>query len=381
MQHISNLELEQADSTVWIFGAGASRSEPYDIPIQTQLLQRFATMTRPGTAKFQAKLQELRERVRRYCQKVQPGVAYDDQNLTLEEVFSAYELVLREPRSSQEERLNAENALRDLGDALRHATMVFGRGDARHWKPHDRNGTPSPYAELLEKLFPKDGGAQSLKRHKLVTFNYDINLDRCLLNLRGAMNVDLDYGIPLANSRSEGAPGFSPPNPDRSVLLLRMHGALNWLRCMACLSCFTTVDHHAHAQEASECWSCRRNRLEYILVYPSYLRTYTDPLIQLTWGRCHEELVRAERWVFIGYSLPTADVHFRELLRDCLRIRDTRGMKTSVVLVGKGPENEQAFVDQLATYKRLFENSPAELLVWEPTAHGFSDFVKYALAA
>jgi hypothetical protein len=293
--------------------------------------------------------------------------------------FADTPLALREPRSSQEERQNAEKALKDLGDALRQATMVFGRGDAKYWKPHNRNGTPSPYAELLEKLFPEDGWEQALRRHKLVTFNYDINLDRCLLNLRDAIRVDLDYGIPLANSRSHGAPDFNPPTPGQSVLLLRMHGALNWLRCMACLSCFTTVDRHAHAKEANVCWSCGRNRLEYILVYPSYLRTYTDPLIQLTWGRCQEELVRAERWVFIGYSLPTADVHFRELLRDCLRIREARDMKTSVVLVGKGPKDTQAFVEQLATYKRLFETSPAELLVWEPTDQGFSDFVKDAL--
>jgi hypothetical protein len=93
MKYISKLDLGLADSTVWIFGAGASRSEPYEVPVQTQLLRRFATMTRPGTGGFKAGLQELRERVRDHCGKVQPGVDYDDPALTLEEVFSAYELV------------------------------------------------------------------------------------------------------------------------------------------------------------------------------------------------------------------------------------------------------------------------------------------------
>ena len=375
MKWIDRLELSQAQKTAWIFGAGASRSDPYAVPVQSELLQHFATMTRPGTKGLQAKLQELRERVRGHCQRIQPGLAFDSTNLSLEEVFSAYELVLANPASSQE-RLNAEGAVRDLGDALRQATLVFGPGNAAKFKPYARDGTPSPYAELVEKLFPKTDPQASLKKHPLITFNYDINLDRCLINRRAVVDVDLDYGIPLANERSPGAPQFDPPRPDRSTLLLRLHGGLNWIRCQACQSCFVTVNKQAAVKEDDKCWTCGGQRLAYILVYPSFLRTYSDPLIQLVWGRCHEELVRADRWVFIGYSLPTADVHFRQLLRDCLRIRKEENLQTSVVLVGKEPELSSKDV---VSYQHLFEGSPAELLVWKATTRGFSDFVDKAL--
>jgi hypothetical protein len=366
-KRFSRLSLADADRTAWIFGAGAS--VPYDVPVQAYLLDHFMRI-RKGP-RFERNLDQLRRAVGAHCRRVLPGLAMDDAQLSLEEVFAAYELARSDRRSTEPERRFADAALRDLRDAVRYATFVFGPGNAHKFRPHDRAGTPSPYAELLEHTYPSDGtAARAVGRHAFVTFNYDINLDRCMINLREAagVDVDLDYGVTLSNARCPGAPTFDVPRPERSALLLRMHGGLNWVRCWACHSIFTTVNKHADVREGKHCWACRRERIEHVIVHPSYLRAYDDPIIQLVWGRCQEELLRSDRWVLIGYSLPSADVHFRELLRDCLRQRGAR--RTEIVMVGRRDKN---FETTVQTYEWLFERS---LRVWDATRGGFVDFVR-----
>jgi len=373
MKRYDRISLSEFTRTVWVFGAGASVVEPYKVPTQYRLLSHFANMTRPGPDQYQKNLDALRQSVRAHCKAVQPGLQMEDPRLSLEEVFSAYELAILEKRSSPDAARQAERALADLREALRLATQVYGPGTLKKWMPHGRGTVRSPYAELLERLVPLTSGSEI--RHVLVTMNYDINLDRCIINLRKARpDHDLDYGISLSNYRfEESAPEFEPPRGGSSTLLLRLHGALNWIRCWACHSIFTTVNKHAYVTETDKCWACGRNRLDYILVHPSFLRRYDDPILQIVWGRFQEELVRADRWVFVGYSLPAPDVHFRELMRDCIRVRKERGMATEVLMVGLGPTDREDWKNTVASYSAVCVDN---LAVWNATSGGFSDFVQ-----
>ncbi len=105
------------------------------------------------------------------------------------------------------------------------------------------------------------------------------------------------------------------------------------------------------------------------MVYPSFLRSYNDPALQLVWGRAAEEFVRASRWVFIGYSLPPADVHLRELLRDSLRCRRERHEETDICVVGRQSGEELA--QMVAAYVATFGS---DIRAWNATANGFGDF-------
>jgi hypothetical protein len=67
-------------------------------------------------------LAELQATVRELCASVQPGLTMEDPHLSLEEIFSAYELALVETRTSPESRRVAEVALDRLREALRRAT-------------------------------------------------------------------------------------------------------------------------------------------------------------------------------------------------------------------------------------------------------------------
>ncbi|CAN7678411.1 hypothetical protein [Pseudomonas sp. LjRoot263] len=369
----SELKLDVNVKNCWIFGAGASVSSHYGIPVQSEMLNRFFQARYPGQTQRQVSIESLKKQVRQYCRFVLPGLDPGDPLLSLEEVFSAYEIALAESRTSNVEKAKANDAIKQVRAALRYATYVHGRGDAKKWKPHERGEVSSPYAELLEKIF-KSSKTVNHTTNKFITFNYDICLDRCLINLKHAVDLDLDYGIGLANSRIAAAPIFQSPRPDKAVLLLRTHGALNWIRCDACYSVFTTVNKHAFVSDAQRCWACGGESVDYVLVHPSHTREYRDPIIQLVWGRCQEELVMADRWIFIGYSLPTADVHFRELLRHCIRQREKAGKKTEVLLVGR-PQSDGTFINP-NVYRNFSSVFDKRVAVWEATSGGFSDFPK-----
>jgi len=371
MTTFSSFELSKHERISWIFGAGASATTPYKVPIQSKMLKKFFDANYPGRPGRKALIDDLKTTTKNICNEVLPGVKEDSSELILEEVFSAYEIILEERRSTRAERQKAEDALHTLREAIRLSTYVHGRGDARKWRPHDRKNEKSPYAELIEKLYAK--GVPEGPKNAFVTFNYDICLDRCLINLRNEIDIDLDYGIVLANSRTVGAPQFSNPRQSKSTLLLRTHGGLNWLRCEACQSIFTTVNKHATVKETDTCWACGSSRLEFVFVHPSYIRKYDDPIIQLVWGRCQEELVLSDAWVFVGYSLPAADVHFRALIRHCLKKRDEKGLDTSIYIVGRKQSNGDHISDSLAkNYQSIFNGREK---IWESTEGGFSDFV------
>lgn len=359
-----------AGRTAWIFGAGASAADAYGVPVQARLLRHFFEMTRPGNAAYQAQFDAVRDDVRAACARVLPGRTLPDDAIVLEELFAANEIIRDAHRSSPAERQQALDDIATLRDAIRIATQSYGRGDSKKWQPHNRNNTDSPYAQLLEHIIPANN-ADGRLAHTLITFNYDINLDRCLINLRAApADRDVDYGFLFANSRCPGAPVFAAPRAERSVLLLRTHGSLNWVRCDACQSVFSSLDRHATVADDQRCYACHSLQIDNILVHPSFARQYTDPLLQIIWGRMYEELRSSRTWVFIGYSLPAADFHFREMLRSVFRARTAAGEATRAVVVTRDGTNRAQTV---AEYNAIF--GPAEVDEWNATANGFAEFV------
>jgi len=329
------------------------------------MLSHFMTRGRSGNDGAKANLKKIRGSVKKLIVAALPGANY--KTVVLEDLFSAYELQASHLRSTPDEVTEAGLAIRTLSEALFISVQEMGRGDAAKWLPHQRNETASPYAELLELLFPQGARDDQMQKHVLVTMNYDINIDRCALNMVApvAGKIDLDYGFELADYRFSA--GFRRPG-NRAILLLRLHGSVNWLRCLACQAVFTTVTNQATIKERKDCPCCESHSLDRILVHPSYLRSYEDPILQLTWGRFQEELVSADRWIFVGYSLPDADIHLRDSLRHAMRTRGRR--PTSVVWVGCRNPNWKA---ERRRYKMMFGD---KLVSWNATAGGFAEFLR-----
>ncbi len=168
MDTFSEINLSGAKKTSWIFGAGASRAYPYNVPTQAKMLQHFLGTNFPGRAQRKADIESIKTNIRKHCKNILPGIDINNDQLTLEEVFSAYEIILSENRSTQEDRKNAQEALKCLIEAIKLATYVLGRGDAKKWKPHARMGVVSPYAELIEKIFPSIHHAKKIHSSRLI---------------------------------------------------------------------------------------------------------------------------------------------------------------------------------------------------------------------
>jgi len=153
-----------------------------------------------------------------------------------------------------------------------------------------------------------------------------------------------------------------------------LHGGLNWKRCLACQALFTTISSHANVLPREKCRMCGSERLDHVIVPPSFTRHYIDPVLQTIWGRLLEELRTADRWVFIGYSLPPADVHLRTLLRHAFNMRSTAGEKTSIYWIGfKGSEADKGW---LSLGERFFHLFGDKAIAWEKAEEGFSGFVR-----
>jgi hypothetical protein len=110
---LSGFRLSQAAKTVWIFGAGASSCEAYNVPIQGKILERFTKLSRNRNL----------DKVRKICASIQPGANFE--KISLEEVFSAYEIQSKAGWATDEKKKDAQAAIQSLkkrgkrGDALK----------------------------------------------------------------------------------------------------------------------------------------------------------------------------------------------------------------------------------------------------------------------
>jgi hypothetical protein len=86
--------------------------------------------------------------------------------------------------------------------------------------------------------------------------------------------------------------------------------------------------------------------LEPYIITPTFSKVFDLPHIQTTWHNAFIELREAKEIVFIGYSLPEADYHFRALLRRA--VRSETPIKVILHASDKPPENPPA--DSKAIY-------------------------------
>jgi len=162
----------------------------------------------------------------------------------------------------------------------------------------------------------------------LITTNYDFVLEgeicrrmrRLGLNAGGA----IDYGFTWRSS-SLGELIHRPSRP--IVRFIRLHGAINWLRCRMCG--FVYINQYGatfHQSDRSKddygnMCHCSAVRLQRVIVAPSIVRRVDDADLQTLWKAAMEELRIANRWRILGYSLPNEDVAIRSIFIRALRGR------------------------------------------------------------
>ena len=158
-----------------------------------------------------------------------------------------------------------------------------------------RGGPHSRFVRALQR----DPG----RRYALLSLNYDTLLDDALLGV----GINPDYGFRHLDLPVGGGP-----------LLAKLHGSLNWASCPACGHIEVADEKVAHLLphvEGLRCSRCSNGRLHGMIVSPTWLKSYQGAHLQHVWDLALECMQEAERVVFLGYSMPPADVAIYHLIR------------------------------------------------------------------
>lgn len=192
-------------------------------------------------------------------------------------------------------------------------------------------------AHLLEKRMKHGQKSDPLS---VISLNWDTLLEDAFTNVLkqvgGTGKADIDYCVYTASL--DDSPHIPSPKQKAAglfnVKVLKMHGSINWLRCPNSNHLYTALgssknayDLYLHPRESpfiseqypDESGSDSPPHLEPYIITPTYAKVFDQPHIQTTWHNAYVELREATRVVFIGYSLPEADYHFRTLLRRAIR--------------------------------------------------------------
>ncbi|MFA5339453.1 MAG: SIR2 family protein [Candidatus Omnitrophota bacterium] len=183
------------------------------------------------------------------------------------------------------------------------------------------------------------------KEDVIVSTNYDIVIDNALARRR-----NINYGFRLRKNifpvtwsdgtmRAGHSPMFEINRGD--IKLLKIHGSLNWLYCPRCDEIDITVGEKGVAKylgsEYRLCCSNENCTSEYepLIVTPTKFKIYENRILKETWAMSKERISEANEIIFIGYSLPEADVEIRCLLLNGFN-ESTRKPKVTFVDQPKG---------------------------------------------
>lgn len=173
------------------------------------------------------------------------------------------------------------------------------------------------FHEISDSVTPKTPKAGWLRQFRdrvieenaaIISFNWDLILDELLFDDE---IEDVSYGF--AKSKSA------------SPLLLKPHGSLNWFE--------KELGSHIKAPKRTEIFDPNGSETVYafrefrgpiskkgrvytpLIVPPVYLKNFERPVFKALWRNCVTALSAARKVVFLGYSMPLADLHAQFIMR------------------------------------------------------------------
>jgi NAD-dependent SIR2 family protein deacetylase len=338
---------DKPGSTVYFLGAGASRSIYSELPLAADLtLDSLSSSTSYGN-------------------QIPPT---DDECRALAQFLDSH-LGWAALRG---ERL--EYVLGKLQrESPRHYELVL---NLLHLKFSVLNHTYETYSSFAEWL-----RVVREKRDTIITTNYDTLIENALIHMptgeyrpsmdpldRSALHW-LDFGVHKfrVHEYSDEGPWLTPS--EQSVLLLKLHGSISWLFCEHCRT-YLLDPVWQHAREGSKspsgygpCAECEQEgaRRRTVIVPPFSEKEYIDACILEIWDRAKEELGRAEKIIFAGFSLDQTDKGVRHLLQEAFGRGSTKHV-TVVDVNSSGVERN---------YKEVYGN----LVKFAPEA-GWAQFLE-----
>ncbi len=330
---------DSGKSVVYILGAGASKAVIPDAPLMTQLLtEALQVLEGPDYSGglWGERVDRMKQFIHHFYQ-LNPGTLPN-----LEDILTQLDDAISEGRPlSREYNVLFLRTLRE--------DLVFAICEVLRIKLGFGN---EPGRELMQRFIQGLGPNDSI-----LSLNYDIIVDNSLSMPMPFLPAKLvDYGLAVRYAREKynmpSAYNLSERPQQNLSPLYKLHGSLNWLYCPSCQQLDVTIGEkgvHYIYEEGSDfaCPDCQ-GRYDPLIITPTLLKTYDNILLREVWRRAEDKVSKADEVVFIGYSLPDADVLLRCMLKRALfrnrnRQHDVQGRTSTckISVVGNSPPNSE----------------------------------------
>lgn len=233
----------------------------------------------------------------------------------------------------------------------------------------EAKGWSETYSRLVAAL--NDGDT-------IITMNYDLFLDIAVASMSekfghtdDGSSFNVTYGVDIQKISSDGDVACNGILDFRSkeeylfrgpsVTFLKLHGSLNWAICSSCKTLLTTdwtpvsrISTYINRLQSADVdfksrhLCCPRFTLEPLIVAPTWMKDYDNPILRDLWQTAVTRLHQADEVVFMGYSFSEADFQLRYLFSRALHMRYGRPWRCITVV-----NPDQSVVDR---YRRFFGN-------------------------
>lgn len=280
----------------YVFGAGASA--PYGAPTMTSFLREaFLPWDLHDHTHFDKELRIVAETIdKQYGTRLTE--AQGEGHISSEAAIALEKVNLEELLALADE--NDDSQLRTALERVIFNTLE------RSINVGQLNGE---YKKLLSQLIV------SGREVCLISFNYDLLLDRTLADATRRSTNNWSYGVTF-HAGIEGFPSYRDV-ADPTVFLLKLHGSLNWGQCQTCrnlrLHAYNTYD-NIFRQTWPHCQKCSGSSTKFkpVLVAPTPAKQIPST-IESAWGTAANCLEKTEKLTVIGYSFPGLDRKSRTL--------------------------------------------------------------------
>jgi hypothetical protein len=198
----------------------------------------------------------------------------------------------------------------------------------------------------------------AIDRSAFISINWDTVIERRLAARRGLDNFDYRCGAVAARFLSKGRiiAERALAEDSKKIPIIKIHGSVNWLYCDNCrqlwwfpaddaiqvaMQLITPLEAKKLKMGKPEgcakwrCLNCTTVPLTTRIATFSYLKALDFPMFERSWLSAERLLRNADKWVFIGYSLPAADYEFKHLLK---RVQLSRNRPPEFVVITGGLE-------------------------------------------
>ena len=314
---------------VFIFGAGSSRAVCSTAPLNNELL--------PGVLQLRGAL--VTKRVKQLNQFIRKFYSLPEGTLPrLEDMLSQLDLAISEGRPLSPEYTLQK--LRELRENLILAVAELLRRRLGQTSAHPAVDTSAFFRTLVSD-------------DSIVSLNYDIILDNALLRYRRSSKVKgINYGIGIRYAFDIDGEILCGRHRYPEALIdppiYKPHGSLNWLYCPVCGKLdVTRTDRFTGGKavpfllddQRPKCWDCF-GPYEALIITPTLFKAYNNSLLLDVWREIETRLSVADEVLFIGYSLPDADIHLRCMLSRAIFRNRSRALVNGPTIRVIGLERE-----------------------------------------